>query len=85
MFSLTPDFNVDEIKCAIWDYEGGKSPSPCGYNFKFLKSFWNLLKYDITAMVNDFHVNGCQLILHLPYSKEGKPIEHRRLPTDFID
>ncbi|RDX60483.1 hypothetical protein CR513_61372, partial [Mucuna pruriens] len=35
--------------------EGSKSPSPDGYNFKFIKSFRPMLKSDIVKVVRKFH------------------------------
>lgn len=43
---LTAPFDCDEVKDAVWECEGDKSQEPDGYNFKFIKSFWHLLKDD---------------------------------------
>lgn len=44
--ALTCRFDEGEIKEAMWECEGDKSPGPDGFNFKFIKEFWHLLKYD---------------------------------------
>ncbi|GJV31359.1 hypothetical protein Tco_1391759 [Tanacetum coccineum] len=35
-------FTVEEIKLAVWDCSGSKSPWPDGYNFNFIRRFWDL-------------------------------------------
>lgn len=37
--ALTQTFNLEEIRTAVWECEGDKSPGPDGYNFHFTKSF----------------------------------------------
>lgn len=32
-------FDEKEVREAVWDYEGGKSPGPDGCNFIFIKKF----------------------------------------------
>lgn len=44
-FFLTK-FEEEEVREAVWDCGNLKSPGPDGYNFKFIKVFWYLLKYD---------------------------------------
>ncbi|XP_019433796.1 PREDICTED: uncharacterized protein LOC109340537, partial [Lupinus angustifolius] len=55
--SLISNFDEEEIKNSIWDCEGDKSPGPDGFNFKFIKAFWHIMKDDIIKMVRDFHAN----------------------------
>lgn len=55
---LVVPFYEEEIKLVMWDCEGDKSPIPNGYNFSFIKHFWDLLKGDIVAMMHDFHSCG---------------------------
>lgn len=47
-----------EIRDAVWDCDGNKSPGPDGYNFKFIKEFWDILQFDVKRMVDDFHASG---------------------------
>lgn len=43
---LIAPFFEEEIKEAVWSCDNFKSPDPDGYNFKFLKCFWDLIKPD---------------------------------------
>lgn len=42
----------------MWDCEGQKSPSPNGTNFSFIKDFWDIIKTDFIAFLEEFHANG---------------------------
>ncbi|CAK8576402.1 unnamed protein product [Lathyrus sativus] len=53
--SLEVPFTDSEIKEAVWDCDGSKSPGPDGYNFVFIKRCWFLLKYDIFKVLTDFN------------------------------
>nr|KYP53426.1 Transposon TX1 uncharacterized [Cajanus cajan] len=55
---LTADIDLEEIKMAVWDCDSSKSPGPDGFNFKFIKSFWETVKEDIVRMMKEFHANG---------------------------
>nr|KYP55936.1 Transposon TX1 uncharacterized [Cajanus cajan] len=55
---LTEAIGIEEIKMAVWDCGSSKSPGPDGFNFKFIKPFWETLKGDIVRMVKEFHANG---------------------------
>jgi hypothetical protein len=39
--------------------DGSKSPGPDGFNFAFIKEFWDLLKGEIRIMFDQFHGNVC--------------------------
>lgn len=54
---LVEDFDMAEIKTAVWECEGNKSPGPDGYNFSFLKKFWDLVSVDVKRMVDDFSIH----------------------------
>jgi len=47
-------FKEVEIKEAVWECEGSKSPGLNGYNFGFIKVFWETLKNDIVKAVHNF-------------------------------
>jgi hypothetical protein len=49
---------LEEIRNAIWECEGNKSPGSDGFNFTIIKRFRELLKGDILRMLNQFHENG---------------------------
>ena len=51
-------FREEEIKAAVWDCGSEKSPGPDGFNFKFIKQFWETLKPDFIRFLDEFHVNG---------------------------
>ncbi|KAG4909591.1 hypothetical protein JHK87_055707 [Glycine soja] len=50
--SLVSRFNELEIKSAVWDCGGDKSPGPDGFNFNFIKHFWEILKPDIMRPIS---------------------------------
>src|ERR1044072_5841509 len=55
---LCAEFSVQEIKDAVWQCGNDKSPGPDGYNFRFIKSFWSLLKDDVQRVVSEFFLHG---------------------------
>ena len=55
---LVESFKEEEIRRAVWDCGGEKSPGPDGLNFKFIKHFWQLLKPDFLRFLDEFHANG---------------------------
>nr|GEZ24865.1 RNA-directed DNA polymerase, eukaryota, reverse transcriptase zinc-binding domain protein [Tanacetum cinerariifolium] len=58
-FDLERPFLTEDIKEAVWNC--GKSPGLDGFTFDFYRKFWNLLKEDVVAAVNQFYLHGyCQ-------------------------
>ncbi|GAU51648.1 hypothetical protein TSUD_414700 [Trifolium subterraneum] len=55
---LTKPFLLEEIKSAIWDCDGFKSPGPDGVNLGFFKDFWEVLKIDLLNFFSEFHRQG---------------------------
>ncbi|XP_058786284.1 uncharacterized protein LOC131660936 [Vicia villosa] len=53
--SLEAPFNELEIKQAVWDCEGSKTPGPDGFTMEFFKNHWDILKEDLMKFVSDFH------------------------------
>ena len=51
---LTKPFSVEEIDAAVASCDGSKSPGPDGFNFKFVKESWEIIKEDVYAIVHDF-------------------------------
>jgi hypothetical protein len=51
-------FSLEEVQLVVSDCDGNKSPGPGGFNFSFIKSFWNLLKGEISTLFDQFHVNA---------------------------
>lgn len=52
--SLVAPFTLVEIKEAVWDCNGDRAPGPDGFNFKFLKRFWNCLQHDFVRLFDEF-------------------------------
>jgi len=42
----------------MWECEGSKSVRLDGFNFTFVKEFWEVLEKDIMKAMTDFHING---------------------------
>ncbi|KHN25500.1 Transposon TX1 putative 149 kDa protein, partial [Glycine soja] len=53
--SLVARFSEVEIKSAVWDCGGDKSPGPDGLNFNFIKLFWETLKPDFIRFMDEFY------------------------------
>lgn len=51
-------FQEREIKEAIWNCEGSKSPEPEGYFLLFVKRCWSFLKNDLVACFRNFHARA---------------------------
>ena len=56
---LIAPFSDQEIKDAVWSCGGEKCPGPDGFNFNFIKEFWEVVKSDFRRFVDEFHVHGC--------------------------
>jgi hypothetical protein len=55
---LTAIFTLEEITNVVMGSDGTKSPGPDGFNFAFIKEFWELLKGDVRIMFDQFHGNS---------------------------
>ncbi|GJR53984.1 RNA-directed DNA polymerase, eukaryota, reverse transcriptase zinc-binding domain protein [Tanacetum coccineum] len=51
---LESDFLNDEIKRAVWECGGDRTPGPDGFTFNFIKVFWNVIELDVVRLVRDF-------------------------------
>nr|GEU29994.1 transposon TX1 uncharacterized [Tanacetum cinerariifolium] len=47
-----------EIKEAIWGCAGSKAPGPDGFNFNFIKAYWDILKDDFVGCIKHFETSG---------------------------
>jgi hypothetical protein len=56
---LTAIFSMEEILEAVKNCDGSKSPGPDGFNFSFIKEFWDLMKVDVRIFFDQFHANAC--------------------------
>ncbi|GKA08346.1 putative RNA-directed DNA polymerase [Tanacetum coccineum] len=55
---LESGFSLEEVKEAVWNCAGSKAPGPDGYNFNFIKSFWDVIKLDFWNCVKYFESSG---------------------------
>ncbi|GJU10200.1 RNA-directed DNA polymerase, eukaryota [Tanacetum coccineum] len=51
---LDQPFTSLEIKEAVWDCGGDKSPDPDGFTFKLIKKYWDSMSHDIISYVKHF-------------------------------
>lgn len=51
-------FFEKEVKEVVWECDGNTIPGLDGFNFTFIKDFWNILKDDICCAIRKFHANG---------------------------
>ncbi|GKB92256.1 putative RNA-directed DNA polymerase, partial [Tanacetum coccineum] len=47
-----------EVKAAVWDCAGTKAPGPDGFNFNFIKTFWDLIKIEFWNCIKHFEETG---------------------------
>jgi hypothetical protein len=52
---LTATSTIEEIEEVVKDCEGSKCPGPDGFNFAFIKEFWDLMKHEVRIFFNQFH------------------------------
>jgi hypothetical protein len=55
---LTPNFTMDEVKKEVFNMEHNKAPGPDGFPAEFYQVFWEVIKYDLIALFEDFHKNS---------------------------
>jgi hypothetical protein len=55
---LTAPFSLMEIEDVVRCSDGNKSPGPDGFNFAFVKAFWDLLKSEVRILFDQFHGNA---------------------------
>lgn len=81
--SLEVEFTEDEIFTALKSCNGDKAPGPDGFNFKFLLSFWTLIKDDVVNLFMEFHRDG--LFIKSLNSTFVVLIPKKEGPQDFKD
>jgi len=57
--SLISNISEEEIRDAVWQSEGSKSPGSDAFNFTFIKNSWGTLKQDVVDVVLHFQDSGC--------------------------
>ena len=82
---LVKPFSMEEIKKAVFQMEHNKSPGPDGFTAEFDQHFWELVKIDLHAMLNDFHDGNLNIarlkygiITLVPKYKDAKQIQKFR-------
>ncbi|GKV25647.1 hypothetical protein SLEP1_g35046 [Rubroshorea leprosula] len=55
---LEREVSAEEVKQAVWDCGGDKSPGPDGFSFHIIKSIRNVIEKDIVDFVQEFSRNG---------------------------
>lgn len=75
-------FTIQEVKDAIFQMEHNKSPGPGGFPAEFYQVFWEIIKYDLMMLFEEFHEEHLPLhslnfgvITLLPKIKEAKQIQ----------
>jgi len=56
--NMIVSFSEEEVKDAVWQCEGSKSPGRDGFYFNFIQSCWDVIKSYVMAVVNFFTVQG---------------------------
>jgi len=56
--SLVAVFTELEIREAVWQCDGAKSPGPDGFNFNFTRKSWDFIKDELVVAMNLFHETG---------------------------
>ncbi|KAJ0683719.1 putative RNA-directed DNA polymerase [Helianthus annuus] len=55
---LVATFSKQEIKDAVFGCGSNKAPGPDGFNFRFVKRFWNFFEEDFYNILGEFHETG---------------------------
>ncbi|GJZ84503.1 cysteine-rich receptor-like protein kinase [Tanacetum coccineum] len=55
---LESEISMEEVKAAVWSCLGSKSPGPDGFNFNFIKAYWEVLRFDFYECVKHFKATG---------------------------
>ena len=51
---LVEEFSLEEIKKVVFKMAHNKSPRPDGFTAEFYQHYWELVKFDLKAMLDDF-------------------------------
>nr|GFA71003.1 hypothetical protein [Tanacetum cinerariifolium] len=69
----------EEIKEAVWGCASSKAAGPDGFNFKFIKTFWDLIKAEFLECIKYFEstgrlANGCNPSFIVLIPKRNDPL-----------
>ncbi|GKV46006.1 hypothetical protein SLEP1_g53030 [Rubroshorea leprosula] len=87
---LSVKFTEEEIYKAVWDCDSSKTLGPDGFNFKFFKEMWEVIKQDIIGFADEFYTNGklvkgsnASFVVLIPKTSNTQKIEDFR-PISLI-
>ena len=55
---LERPFDEEEVKKAVFDCDGNKSPGPDGFTLALFQKCWEEVKSEVMVVMNDFHSSG---------------------------
>ena len=55
---LERPFEEEEVKKAVFNCDGNKSPGPDSFTLAFFQSCWEEVKLEVLSVLNDFHSSG---------------------------
>jgi len=83
---VTARISKEEIREAVWQCEGLKSPNRDGFNFNFIKGNWETINEDIQQAIQSFEDTGnipkgcnCSFIVLVPKIKDPTYLEEYEL------
>lgn len=56
---LEQPFSLEEIKCAVFELGSNKAPGPDGFPIHFFRHFWDIIKFDLMHLCEDFFLWAC--------------------------
>lgn len=87
---MVREFSDEEVRKAVWECEGSKSPGLDEVNFKFIKEFWKDIKEEFFRVMREFHSNGrivkganCSFLVLIPKKNNQSKISDYR-PMSLI-
>ncbi|XP_058783687.1 uncharacterized protein LOC131658409 [Vicia villosa] len=88
--NLVQEFSEAEVRRAVWECDGDKSPGPDELNFGFLKEFWDEIKHDFMRLIAEFHENerlvkgaNNSFVILIPKKRNMMQVSNYR-PISFI-
>ena len=55
---LERSFTEEEVKRAVFEYDGNKAPGPDGFSMAVFQSQWDIFKNDTMKVFEEFHKSG---------------------------